>query len=211
MKSRSPDGRFRNHNKPLVLSERTLRARWLEGEALRLNRLGLSFEAIAQQITEVGHGQRTSLTQLPENIGFPANYKVTAMGCHKALRRALQRTPALEAEEMRRLDTDRCEEMFLALSLGIRQGNPQSVRAAVQVLALKAAINGYKSSDLQLKVTAEASWSSVLNKDETVSLFRQAITVLIEGGVSVAEMAPIAGLEVPAIDVKVTKIAGEGN
>jgi hypothetical protein len=47
-----PDGRFRNHNKPLALPEHTLRSRWLEGEVLRLKRLGFSYEAIAQQISD---------------------------------------------------------------------------------------------------------------------------------------------------------------
>jgi hypothetical protein len=32
MKFRNPDGRFRNHNQPVALTEHTLRARWLEGE-----------------------------------------------------------------------------------------------------------------------------------------------------------------------------------
>jgi hypothetical protein len=58
MSARNPDGRFRNHNKPIVLSADMLRSRWLEGEVLRLKRLGFSYEAIAPQITEVGRGQR---------------------------------------------------------------------------------------------------------------------------------------------------------
>jgi hypothetical protein len=40
MSARNPDGRFRNHNKPIVLSADMLRSRWLEGEVLRLKRLG---------------------------------------------------------------------------------------------------------------------------------------------------------------------------
>ena len=210
MKSRTPDGRFRNHNQPLVLAEHTLRSRWLESEVLRFKRLGFSYEAIAQQITEVGRGQRPPLTPLPEDVHFPADYKITAMGCHKAFQRALKRAPVLAADEMRRLDTDRCEDMFLSLSAGVRQGDPQSVRAAVQVLALKAAINGYKSSELDVKVTAGSSWSSALSKEQTVSLFQEAIAVLIEGGVTVAEMARVAGLEPPAIEVRATKIEEDG-
>src|SRR5258708_36927205 len=101
MKSRTPDGRFRNHNKPLVLPEHTLRSRWLEGEVLRLKRPGFSYETIAQQITEVGRGQRASLTPLPENLHFPADYKITAMGCHKAFKRALKLAPALAADALR--------------------------------------------------------------------------------------------------------------
>jgi hypothetical protein len=114
------------------------------------------------------------LTPLPDDVDFPAEYKITAMGCHKALQRALKRAPALAADEMRRLDTDRCEDMFLSLSPGVRQGDPQSVRAAVQVLALKAAINGYKSSELDVKLAPGPSWSSALSKEQTVSLFEDA-------------------------------------
>jgi hypothetical protein len=93
MKSRNPDGRFRNHNQPAVLADHTLRARWLEGEVLRLRRLAFSFEDIAQQVTEVGRGQRAPLTPLPEDLSFPPNYSITPMGCHRALSRALKRHP----------------------------------------------------------------------------------------------------------------------
>ena len=68
MSARNPDGRFRNHNKPLALSPEMLRSRWLEGEVLRLKRLGFSYEAIAQQITEVGRGQKAPLTPLPKTL-----------------------------------------------------------------------------------------------------------------------------------------------
>ncbi len=51
VRSRNSDGRFRNHNQPAALTERTLRARWLQGEVLRMKRLGFSYEVIAQQIT----------------------------------------------------------------------------------------------------------------------------------------------------------------
>src|SRR5713226_9503774 len=60
------------------------------------------------------------------------------MGCSKALSRAPKCTPTLEVDEMRRLDTDRREDMFLSLTPSTRPGDPQAVRAAVQVLALKA-------------------------------------------------------------------------
>ena len=210
MKSRNPDGRFRNHNQPAVLADHMLRARWLEGEVLRLKRLGFSFEVIAQHVTEVGRGQRAPLTPLPENLGFPPDYSITPMGCHRALSRALRRAPRLEADELRRIDTDRCEDMYLALSLPIRQGDPQAVRAAVQVLALKAAINGYKSSEMELKVSPGSGWSSVLTKDQTVDLFKEAMALLINNGIGIEEMARAADLEPPAIEVNATKIEGNG-
>jgi hypothetical protein len=53
MSARNSDGRFRNHNKPAVLSADMLRAQWVESEAMRLKRNGFSYEAIAEQITQV--------------------------------------------------------------------------------------------------------------------------------------------------------------
>jgi hypothetical protein len=91
----------------------------------------------------------------------------------------------------------------------LRQGDPQAVRAAVQVLALKAAINGYKSSEMEVRVSPGPSWSSVLNTDQTVSLFKEAMTLLIEGGIKIEEMTRVAGLEAPAIEIKPTNTAGE--
>ena len=210
MKARNTDGRFRNHNQAAILPEHTLRSRWLESEVLRLKRLGFSYETIAQQITEVGRGQRAALTPLPEGVGFPSDYKITSMGCHKALTRALKRAPRLEADELRRLDTDRCEDMFLSLSPGIRQGDTQAVRAAVQVLALKAAINGYKSSEVEVNVSSAPGWNSVLSRDQTIDLFKEAMALLVEGGIRIEEMARATGLEAPAIEIKAVKVETDG-
>jgi hypothetical protein len=93
MPTRNSDGRFRNHNKPTVVSADTLRAQWVEMEAMRPKRNGFSYEAIAEQITQVGRGQKVPVTPLPEGIHFPPDYKITAMGCHKAVQRALRRAP----------------------------------------------------------------------------------------------------------------------
>lgn len=211
MGTRELDGRFRNHAKPTGLSERTLRARWLEAEVLCLKRQGFSYEVIAQHITEVGRGLRTALTPLPEGMSFSPDYTISAMGCHKAFQRGLRRSPALAADELRRLDTDRCEEMFHSLLPGIRQGDPKAVRAAVQALALKAAINGYRSADNEVKLEPGPSWSSVLSKEQTVDLFKEAITILIQAGVTVGEMAGVAGLEASVVEISATKVEDDGN
>jgi hypothetical protein len=96
MPTRNSDGRFRNHNKPTVVSADTLRAQWVEMEAMRLKRDAFSYETIAERITQVGRGQKVPVTPLPEGIHFPPDYKITAMGCNKAV-----------------IDTERCEEMYL--------------------------------------------------------------------------------------------------
>src|ERR1700684_1347362 len=82
MSARNSDGRFRNHNKPAVLSADMLRAQWVESEATRLKRKGFSYEAIAEQITQVGRGQKAPVTPLPEGVDFPPDYPITAMGCY---------------------------------------------------------------------------------------------------------------------------------
>lgn len=79
------------------------------------------------------------------------------------------------------------------------------MRAAVQVLALKAGINGYKSSEMEVRVSPGPSWFSVLSKDQTVSLFKEAMTLLIEVGIKIDEMTRVVGLEAPAIEIKPTK------
>jgi hypothetical protein len=201
---RNSDGRFRNHNKPTAISADTLRAQWVEIEAIRLKRNGFSYEAIAEQITQTGRGQKAPVTALPDGLRFPPDYKITPMGCHKAVQRGLRRGPLLEADEMRRLDTDRCEEMYLFLTPGVRRGDPQSVRAAVTALAHKAAINGYKSADIQVRVSPGPSWASVLPKDQSVALFKEAMTLLLQHGVKVEELAEIAGLEGPGPSTEVT-------
>jgi len=208
---RNSDGRFRNHNKPTAISVETLRAQWVETEAMRLKRNGFSYEAIAEQITLVGRGQKVSVTPLPEGISFPPDYKITAMGCHKAVRRALRRTPTLQADELRHFDTDRCEEMYLFLTPGIRQGDPQSVKAAVSVLAHKAAINGYKSAEIEVRVAPGPNWSSVLPKEQSVALFKEAMTLLLQHGLKVEELTDVAGLEAPSVEVTATKVQEEEN
>jgi len=211
---RNSDGRFRNHNKPTAISVDTLRAQWVETEAMRLKRTGFSFAAIAEQLMQVGRGQKVAVTPLPEGISFPPDYKITAMGCHKAVRRALRRAPTLQADEMRRFDTERCEEMYLFLTPGIRQGDPQSVKAAVSVLAHKAAINNYKSAETEIKfkVAPGPSWSPVLPKDSfQLEPFKEAVMALLEAGVKAEELGDISGLGLPSVEVTARKLDGDEN
>jgi len=77
---------------------------------------------------------------------FPPDYTISKQACHKSFRRAIAREPALAAEEFRKLDSARCEEMFLNLQPGIRKGNPRSVEAGVKVLRHTAQINGYAAA-----------------------------------------------------------------
>lgn len=51
----------------------------------------------------------------------------------------------MATEEFRKLDSARCEEMFLNLQPGIRKGNPRAIEAGVKVLRHVAQINGYSA------------------------------------------------------------------
>ena len=138
-----PDGKWRGTKQPVVMSEAVLRARWIEAETLHLKRIGLSFEAIADQITRIGRQQAQAIVPIAAGVAFPPDFQISRQAVHKALRRAIARTPILALDEFRKLDTDRCEDMFLNLQPGIRKGNPRSIEAGVKVLRHSAQINGY--------------------------------------------------------------------
>jgi hypothetical protein len=78
-----------------------------------LEAYGISFEAIAEQISRVGRGQ--PLAALPEGLSFLSDFRVSRQACQKALKRALAREPALAADEFRKIDRVRCKEMFVNL------------------------------------------------------------------------------------------------
>jgi hypothetical protein len=144
-KPRSSDGTMRRANTPKVLTNRSIIARWVEGETLHLKRLGMSFQAIADHIVEVAHGRQKAIVAVPQDAQFPERYEISMQAVHRAFKRAIDRLPNAEAAELRKLDSERLEEMFLSLQPGIRQGDPRSVQAAVRVLAQNAEINGYKA------------------------------------------------------------------
>jgi hypothetical protein len=146
MMKRHPDGKWRNARSPIVTSTEMLRARWIESEVLRLKTMGLSFEEMAGQITRVGRGKAPALVPIPEGVTFPEGYSITRQACHKAFRKALARQPALELEELRKLDNARSEEMFLNLQPGIRKGDTRAMEVGVKVLDHEARINGYAAA-----------------------------------------------------------------
>jgi hypothetical protein len=63
--------------------------------------------------------------------------------CHKALRKAIAREPALEVDELRKIDQARSEEMFLNLQPAIRKGNVRAIETGIKVLGHAAKIQGY--------------------------------------------------------------------
>jgi len=144
-KPRNSDGTIRRTNKPRQLTNRSIIARWVEAETLHLKRLGMSYQMIADHIVGVAHGQQQAMVPIPEPARFTEEYRISAQAVHRAFRRGIVRLPNAEAVELRKLDTERCEDMFLSLQSGIRKGDPRSVEVGVKVLAHKAEINGYKA------------------------------------------------------------------
>jgi hypothetical protein len=140
---RQPNGRWRSPGQPIVVSEAVLRARWIEAETIRLKQMGLSFDAIAEQLSRIGRGQAQPIGAMPDSVTFPPDYKISRQACHRAFRKAIAREPTFEVEEFRKLDTARCEEMFMNLQPGIRKGNPRAVEVGIKVLDHSARINGY--------------------------------------------------------------------
>lgn len=125
-KPRNSDGTIRHTNKPRLLTNRSLIARWVEAEALHLKRLGMSFEKIADHIVAVAHGQQQAMVPVPEQAQFSEEYSVSAQAVHRAFQRGIARLPNTEAEAYRKLDTARCEDLFLSLQPGIRKGDPSA-------------------------------------------------------------------------------------
>jgi hypothetical protein len=141
---RNSDGTFRNGNKPGKTTVRTVRARWVEAEGLRLKQMGMSYENIAGHITAVGRGFKPPVVALLDGVTFPADYKISAPSVFLAVKAATLRH---EAEEYRQLQTDRSEEMYFALQPGIRAGSPPHVSAAVKVLQHQADLQGLTAED----------------------------------------------------------------
>ncbi len=169
------------------MSEAVRRARWVEAETIRLKRMGLSFEGIADQISRVGCGQAQPMVPTSEPISFPPGYQISRQACHKAFKKAFAREPALEVEELRKLDTERCEEMWMSLQPAIRKGNPPAVAVGVKVLSHKAKINGYDTAPPTVNTPPNIKVQDIdlpLLKSKVI-LLRDAMRILDDLGVTV--------------------------
>ena len=151
---RNSDGTFRNGNKPRKTTVRSLRARWVEAEGLRLKQMGMSYEAIATHIIAVGRGLEAPLIALLDGVIFPTNYKISKPSVYLAVKAALAAAPQHEAEEYRQLQTDRCEELLFALQPGIRAGSPPHVSSAVKVLQHQADLQGLTAENASVGMQA---------------------------------------------------------
>src|SRR5262249_51924714 len=143
---RQPDGRFRGNRSAIKTSNKILISHWVEREVLRLKRMGMSFETIADCLSRAGRGEFVPTVSLPEDVSFPPGYSISKMGACKAYRRRMEREPSLQAQEHRRLDTERLEELYLIQQPGIKQGERKAIDAALRILALKSKVVGYETT-----------------------------------------------------------------
>jgi hypothetical protein len=99
---RQPDGRFRGNRAKIELTDKVLISRWVEREVIRLKRMGVvSFETIADLLTQAGRGKLVPTVSLPPDVTFPPGYSISKMGCCKAYRRRLEREPSFEVRASR--------------------------------------------------------------------------------------------------------------
>ena len=163
---RHSDGTRAGKTAVIRYTDKSVRARWLEAEVVRLKRTGMTFQDITTHVREVCAGQKPPIT--PANVSL-ANYHISIMGVHSAFRRVmdgLKAKPQAEADDYRYLQNERCEEMYLAMQPGIRQGSPPHVSSAVKVLQHQADLHGLIDRGVGVASTAFAI-QIVIGQEET--------------------------------------------
>jgi hypothetical protein len=186
-RKRHSDGKFRGSHQPSEVSTRTIRARWVEAEVLKLKMLGMTtFHAVAQQLTKVGRGEAQPVVVFPPGIDFPPGYSISAVACWRACQKALARGPRLRAEEMRDLDSDRLEEGILAAQKGIKKGDSAALQNLTRLITTRARLNGYlapqrlellgkSGGPVEIKRTDDAELSQMLERltqEEAIEFLR---------------------------------------
>src|SRR3984893_9867384 len=92
---------------------------WVEAQVYGMVIAGMTQREIAQVITAEGRGIRPGRL---EGIEYPTNYKISQQAVQKAFRRYCQRNPVPGLAEMRRVDTQRCDDIYRAMLPIIRSG-----------------------------------------------------------------------------------------
>jgi len=197
-RKRQADGTFRGTHQPTRPSSRTIRARWVESEVLKLKMLGVTtFHSIAQQVTKVGLGEAQPVVEFPPRLTFPPDYSISAVACWQACQKALARGPRLRAQELRDIDSDRLEEGILATQKSVKQGDPAALQALSRLITTRARLNGYlapqklevsgkSGGPLEVKRTDDADVSQMLERltreeqIEFLRLFNKAKGILLE-------------------------------
>jgi len=153
--AREVDGRYARLRKPRKPpTARFLIAQWVKAQVVRLQAKGMTFERIAAELTAAGNGRGTTITDdrsaSANGIGRPQfwpGYSITAMGCHKAWKAALSSQVSLTVDELRSVDNQRLEQLFMAAYPGVLRGDSQAINTALRVLHHKARLNGYSAPE----------------------------------------------------------------
>jgi hypothetical protein len=113
-----------------------IRARWIEGEALRQLRFGLTYRQIAAVLTSLARGEMTPANagiDLPPDVTFPRGYSINHQRVFELVRQALDRFPMLEAAALRTLWMSRYQEAWAHLQPGMRKGNPRAIEVGIPI------------------------------------------------------------------------------
>jgi hypothetical protein len=142
MNPRHSDGTFRGPKQPAKLSEASIKARWIEAEALALRKLWISYRDIATHITKVGRGEEKAIQPLPEGLVFPPNYSISTQAVQQKVVKALAREGAMNVEEFRQLAIAQSEESLKYLQPAIRKGDTKAISTSTKVMGFVAKLNG---------------------------------------------------------------------
>jgi hypothetical protein len=118
---------------------RRARTQWVEGQSYRLAISGFSSSQAAEVITKMGRGL---LPGRLEGVEYPHDYSISSMAVSKAFRRFTQHNKPHSLLEMRRIDTQRCEDIFKAFLPALVKGDCRVGIVAIAALRHKARING---------------------------------------------------------------------
>ena len=185
MPHRNEDGTFRNHHKTKIPSAKTIRARWIEAEILRLKDEHLKDEAIANHLTLVGRGQRQPLVPFPSGITFPPNFSITHQAVSKAHNRAVDRIPLIEVQRLLK-QTDRdLENTLTCLAPGVRNGDPRAANASTRVHELRLRLHGGLRGGANIQVNTEVKTYPAQRREfngEMITLFQKTLVIMRDLG-----------------------------
>jgi hypothetical protein len=109
-------------------------------------------------------------TDPPYGVDYASkNVTISRQACHKAFKKAIAREPALGVAEMRKLDTARCEEMFMNLQPSVRRGDARAVEVSVKVLNHNAKINNYRPYGRRPEIAVQTNVSASNRQKATPS------------------------------------------
>jgi hypothetical protein len=109
-----------------------IRARWIEGEALRQLRFGLTYRQIAAVLTSLARGEMTPAAagiEPPSEVTFPPGYSINHQRIFELVRQALDRYPMLGGRRAPQALAATLRGILGALAAGDAQGQPAGDRS----------------------------------------------------------------------------------